>query len=100
MSDFYQSALHKLGFRQQAYQSAFSQGSNAHLVLVDLADYSNAFEADIDGISHDQLLTMHGRRQMFFRIINHLKLTQDEIETVYRSAVVRAASKLRRRGEE
>jgi len=94
MNSFYYSALQKLGFRQQAYQTAFAEGSPGHLVLADLADYSRAFNADTDGISHDVLMAMHGRRQMFFRIIHHLKLAPHEIEAVYRTALMRAAARL------
>ena len=94
MNQFYQIALQKLGFRQQAYRSTFAEGSPAHLVLVDLAKFSRAFQADITGISNDVLREMHGRRQMFFRMTDHLKLTPQELELVYRNALVSAANKL------
>jgi len=100
-SNLYMLALQKLGFRQRAYQSAFGEGSPGHLVLVDLAAYANAFAPDTDGISHDMLMTMHGRRQMFFRIVNHLKLAPNEIEVVYRSVLMRTAARLQTtRGED
>lgn len=89
-----QTVLQKLGFRQRAYQSSFGDGSPGHMVLADLADFSRAFVPDTDGISHDVLMTMHGRRQMFFRIFNHLKLSPQDLEAVYRTSVLRAASRL------
>lgn len=91
----WQKALQRLGYRQHAYQSVF-EGTAKHQVLVDLARYSHAFDPDGDSISHDMLLTMHGRRQMFFRIIHHLKLTPQELEQVYRPALVTAAARLER----
>lgn len=85
-------ALQKLGLRQRSYQSVFD--GPLHNVLVDLARYSGAFEADPNGISRDELLARHGRRQMFFRILHHIKLTSQELEAVYRPALVAAATKL------
>ncbi len=86
--------LQKLGFRQQTYKQAFGEGTALHLVLTDLANYSRAFEADTDGITHDDLMKMHGRRQMFFYIIHHLKLAPPELELVYGSAIVKAARRV------
>ena len=90
----YEQALQKLGFRTRSYQQAFGEGAPGHLVLVDLADYSRAFKPDAEGLNDGQIREMYGRRQMFFRIVNHLKLAPLEIEAVYRSALLRAASRL------
>lgn len=88
-------ALEKLGFRQRAYQSAFGMaGSPQYLAVVDLADYCAAWRGDYEGIDHNTLMQMAGRRQAFFRIFNHLKLTQPEIEIVYKGAIMRAAERL------
>jgi hypothetical protein len=86
-------AAQLLGFRQQTYQSAFN-GSAMQLVLVDLAKFARAYDADLDGLSHDQLMAMHGRRQMFFRIVKHLKLSPAELEQVYQPALVHAARRI------
>lgn len=93
-NNLYMLALQKLGFRQHAYQAAFGEGTPGHLTMVDLADYSHAFMPDTEGLSDGQLREMHGRRQMFFRITNHLKFAPSEIEAIYRSALLRAASRL------
>ena len=95
MNEFIRAAIQRLGFRKQSYQTAFG-GSSMQMVLVDLAKFSRAFDADIEGISHDALLMMHGRRQMFFRILTHLKLSQAELEQVYQPALVQAAARLQR----
>jgi hypothetical protein len=95
MSDIFRTVAEKLGYRQKAYQSVFG-GSAMQMVLVDLAAYSKAFDADTDGLSHDALMAMHGRRQMFFRILNHMKLSPIEIEQVYRPALMQAAARLQR----
>jgi hypothetical protein len=95
MNKFLHTAAQKLGFRQQSYQSVF-EGSARQLVLVDLANYARAFDGDPDGMSHDALMTMHGRRQMFFRILKHLKLNPQELEYVYRPALMNAAARLQR----
>jgi len=89
-------AAQKLGFRQSAYRSAFPEGSATHLVLVDLANYSRAFDADNDDLSDRGLIRMSGRRDMFFRIIKHLKLSPTELEDVYRPALLGAAARLQR----
>lgn len=93
MNALYQLALQKLGFRQQSYRDAFA-GSAMQLTLVDLAKYSGAFDADPHGMSDAMLREMIGRRQMFFRILTHLKLSQSEMEQVYQPALVHAARRL------
>ena len=88
-------AIEKLGFRQKSYKMAFGVvGSPQYFALLDLADYCGAWVADPAGLSSDMLREMIGRRQAFFRIFNHLKLNQTEIETVYKGAIVRAAERL------
>ena len=92
---FVRVALEKLGFRQKSYQQAFGiAGSPSNLALIDLADFCCAFRADVAGLSNDQLREMNGRRQAFFRIWNHLHLSNAEMEQVYRPAIVRAATRL------
>ena len=94
MNQFYHAALQKLGFRQKAYQSAFAQGTPLQMVLIDLAKFSGAFVSDPDGMTHDQLMTMHGRRQMFFRIFSQIKMTPQELEEIAKPALIYAASRL------
>jgi hypothetical protein len=94
MNRFYHSALRVLGMRQQTYQAAFGEGSHGHRALVDLAEYSRAFAADPEKLSHDEIMEMHGRRQMFFRIFRHVKLTPDQLEIVARDALVHTAARL------
>lgn len=89
-----------LGLRQQAYQSVFGEGGPGHSVLVDLAEFCCAFKADADGIDKDKLLTMHGRRQVYFRILDHLKLSPMEIEAVYHDALLARARMVPSRGAE
>lgn len=101
MSDFYNVALQKLGLRQKSYQTAFGrEGGPGFHVLVDLADYSHAFAADPENLTETQLWEMHGRRQMFFRIFKHIKLTPLELENVARSALQHAAMRLANKGAE
>ena len=88
-------AIEKLGIRQRAYKQAFGiVGSPQYLALLDMADYCGAWNGDSANMGHDMLMQMVGRRQAFFRIFNHLKLSQAEIETVYRGALLRAAERL------
>lgn len=94
-----QVALQKLGFRQRAYQSAFAEGSPGHMVLVDLALYCKAFKTD-EVQDPNTLMRMQGRRDVFFRIFDHLKLTPNELEAVYRTAVQRAAVRLTQGADE
>jgi hypothetical protein len=95
MNEFYRRALELLGGRQQSYQSVFA-GSAMHLVMTDLAKFSGAFLSDPDGMTHDDLMKMHGRRQMFFRIYNNLKLSPPELEEIARPALIAAAARLNR----
>lgn len=94
MNEFFSRVSAMLGYRQRAYQETFAGSPRQH-VLVDLAKFARAFDADLDGLSHDQLMTMHGRRQMFFRIVHHLKLSPTELEQVYQPALMQAAARLR-----
>ena len=88
-------AIEKLGLRQKSYKMAFGVvGSPQYFARLDLADFCAAWTGDPAGINHDMQMQMAGRRQVFFRIFNHLKLNQTEIETVYKGAVVRAAERL------
>lgn len=96
----YERAVHMLGFRQRSYQGVFGEGTQGQLVLVDLAVYCRAFLPDPDDISKDTLMAMHGRRQVYFRIIDHLKLSPIEIEGVYRGALMRAAGRLQPAAQE
>lgn len=86
-------AVKSLGLRQRSYQGLFGEGSPGQHVLAELALYSRAFEPDTDGLNHDTLMTMHGRRQMFFMIVNHLKLSPNELEAVYLRIASRPAAR-------
>ena len=85
-------AMKSIGLRQRSFQSLFAPGAPGHHVLAELALYSKAFEADADDLSHDKLMMMHGRRQMFFHIINHLKLSPNELEGIYVTLASRAGA--------
>ena len=86
-------AVQSLGLRQRSYQGLFGEGSPGHHVMTELALYSRAFAADDDGLSRDMLMTMHGRRQMFFHIVNHLKLSTTELEGIYLTIATRTAAR-------
>jgi hypothetical protein len=86
-------AVKTLGLRQKSYQNLFAEGGPNHHVLVELALYSNAYDADPDDINRDRLMMMHGRRQMFFHIVNHLKLSPNELEGLYLSIAARQAAR-------
>lgn len=95
IAPLWQNAIQRLGFRQQAYQRVFDGAMQT--ALIDLARYSRAFDADTSGMSDRDLWEMHGRRQMFFRIVSHLKLTSQELEQVYRPELVMTANRLQQR---
>jgi hypothetical protein len=96
MNAFFQTAAQKLGFRQKAYRQTFAEGSPANLVLVDLANFARAFDSDNADLDERALLRMSGRRDMFFRIIKHLKFSPSELEHIYRPAIMSAATRLQR----
>jgi hypothetical protein len=43
---------------------------------------------------------MHGRRQMYWRIMKHLKLSPQELEDVYKPALISAAARLMHQGDD
>ena len=96
MNAIFRTVAQKLGFRQSAYRQMFAEGAPAHLVLVDLAKYSRAFDSDNADLDDRALVRMTGRRDVFFRIIKHLKLSPAELEHVYRPALISAAAHLQR----
>lgn len=88
----YRELIEKLGFRQKAYQQAFGiEGSPPYLAIIDLAEYCGAFRADASNLTDAQLREMHGRRQAFFRIWQHLKFNQLQMEIICKGALLRAA---------
>jgi hypothetical protein len=86
-------AAKTIGLRQRSYQGMFAEGAPYHHVLSELALYARAFSADDDNLSRDDLMKMHGRRQMFFMILNHLKLSTAEIEGIYISLAARNSAR-------
>lgn len=88
-------AAQKLGLRARAYKATFPEGSFQQAVLLDLATYAHAFD-EPDGLADEQMRVLRGRRQMFWRVWQNLKLTQADLEIVARNAIVRAAERLSR----
>lgn len=66
--------------RGSAYRAIFS-GPNADLVLVDLASFCRAHQSTFH---EDPRLSamLDGRREVYLRIINHIKLTEAELFTL------------------
>ena len=87
-------AVKSIGLRQRSYHGLFGEGGPNHNVMTELALYARAFDADQDDLSHDKLMMMHGRRQMFFHIVNHLKLSVDELEAIYITTATRNSRRM------
>ena len=70
-----------LGDRRYAYQTTF-KGPLADVVLRDLARFCRAHESTfhVDPRAH---AVAEGRREVWLRIQNHLKLTPDELWALY-----------------
>lgn len=94
MNHWFHVAAQKLGIRQQAYRATFGEGAPGHSVVVELATYCRAFDPDVDGMTHDQIMVMHGRRQVFFRILKQLRLSPHELEAISHNALLQAAARL------
>lgn len=76
-----QRAKELLGLRQQAYQQTFA-GPVAERVLADLARFCRAHKTTFhpDDRAH---AVAEGRREVWLRIQQHLKLNNDDIWNLY-----------------
>lgn len=70
-----------LGERRYAYQKTF-QGPLAEVVLMDLARFCRAQESTFHDNERVQS-KLDGRREVFLRIAHHLKLSPDQLWTLY-----------------
>jgi hypothetical protein len=77
----YQRALDYLRLRKRAYQFTFGQ-SKDNEALKDLAKFCHIGKAPYhpDQRKNDVLI---GRQEVFFRLIDHLKLEPDELYKIY-----------------
>lgn len=76
-------ALKYLLGRRGAYQATF-MGPRAEEVLKDLARFCRAHESTAHPDSH-MAARLDGRREVWLRIQNHLRLTDDELWKLYNS---------------
>lgn len=73
-----------LGARRYAYRATF-KGPLADTVLMDLARFCRAHQSTFlpDARAH---AVLEGRREVFLRIQNHLKLTDEQLWELYSGA--------------
>lgn len=73
-----------LGARRYAYRATF-KGPHAEIVLMDLARFCRAHQSTFlpDARAH---AVLEGRREVFLRIQNHLKLTDEQLWELYSGA--------------
>jgi hypothetical protein len=71
-----------IGDRKNAYELTF-EGIHGEAVLRDLAKFCRATQSTFH---KDERIhaTLEGRREVFLRIMDHLKLTQDDLYKLYR----------------
>lgn len=70
-----------LGERRYAYQKVF-QGPLASVVLKDLARFCRAHESAFNADARLHAMA-EGRREVWLRIQNHLRLSPDQLWTLY-----------------
>lgn len=70
-----------LGERRYAYQKTF-QGPLAEVVLRDLARFSRAHESTFHADARAHAVA-EGRREVWLRIQNHIRLSPDELWRLY-----------------
>ncbi len=78
--------LDKLRLRKHNYRSAFGTGAPARNALIDLARFCRAFGGEVIIGDHDRTLILAGRREAYFRIIDHLHFEPDELMQLYKAA--------------
>jgi len=73
-----------LGDRQRAYLLAFNvEGAAGAAVLADLATFCRADETCVVPGDRDRTYVLEGRREVFLRIQDHLKLTTEQLVQKY-----------------
>jgi hypothetical protein len=77
--------IDKLRQRKRNYAAAFAHGAPGHSALVDLATFCRAYGSDVVIGDHDRTLVLAGRREAFWRIVDHLNLQPEELVNVYRA---------------
>jgi hypothetical protein len=80
-----QSLIDRLRLRKRNYTSLFSPGAPGHDALADLARFCRAYGDDVVIGDHDRTLVLAGRREAFWRIVDHLNLQPEELVHVYRA---------------
>jgi len=76
--------LEVLGDRQRAYLLAFNKDDAAGLaVLADLATFCRADETCVVPGDRDRTYVLEGRREVYLRIRDHLRLTTEQLVEKY-----------------
>lgn len=78
--------LDKLRTRKHNYRSAFGAGAPAQKALLDLGRFCRAYGGgEVIPGDHDRTLILAGRREAYFRILDHLHFEPDELAQLYRA---------------
>ena len=77
--------LGKLRQRKRNYAAVFAHGAPGYGAMVDLAQFCRAYGGDAVIGDHDRTLVLAGRREAFWRIVDHLNLQPEELVHVYRA---------------
>jgi hypothetical protein len=78
----YEKAAVVLGDRQRAYQLALKDAAGA-AVLADLAVFCRADETCVVPGDRDRTYVLEGRREVYLRIQDHLRLTPEDLVEKY-----------------
>lgn len=75
-------AIDFLRLRKRNYQLAFSSPAG-QAVMNDLATFCRAAETCVVPGNHDRTLLLEGRREVWLRITEHLRLNQEQLFALY-----------------
>jgi hypothetical protein len=75
-------ALSFLRRRKTAFQLCFGSPAGKE-VLIDLAKFCRAAETCVVAGDHDKTLLLEGRREVWLRIGQHLRLNQEQLFSLY-----------------
>lgn len=76
-------AIDFLTYRAKAYRLTFQGPIRENAVLRDLARFCRAFETTAIPGDRDRSLLLEGRREVWLRIVNHLRLTPEQLYELY-----------------
>jgi hypothetical protein len=77
--------IRKLAWRKRGYEQVFATNGPGHDAMVDLARFCRAYGGEVIINNHDVTLVLVGRREAFFRILDHLHFEPHDLVELYKA---------------